>query len=122
MTAIPVEFAQGSPNPDETEAWPVSDSGEREYTHVCTTVTASGDTTIYTPAAGMRVRVHWIYAINDPTSSSAPVIKVLLGTTEKFRVYALSKRQRFTGGINEALKINLSATAAVTVTVLLEEV
>lgn len=122
MTAMEVEFAQGGPNPDPTQAWPVADSGEREYTHVVATVTASGDTTIYTPASGKKVRVHWIYAINDPTSSSAPLIKVLFGTTEKFRVYALSKRQLMTGGVNEPLKINLSGTGSVAVTVILEEV
>lgn len=99
-----------------------ADSGEREYTHVPFTVTASGDTTIYTPAAGMRVRVRSISAINDPTASSPIIIKVFVGTTEKHRGWVITKRQRFTGGINEALKINLSASGTVVGTAVLEEV
>lgn len=99
-----------------------ADSGEREYTHVVATASAAGDTTVYTPAAGKRVRIRWIYAINDPTASSAPLIRVLLGGSEKYRVYALSKRQMVTGPVNGPLVINLSAAGAVAVTVLLEEV
>jgi hypothetical protein len=100
----------------------VADSGEREYTHVVATVTASGDTTIHTPAAGMAIRVHWIYAINDPTAATAPLIKVSLGAVEKYRVYALSKRQLMTGAADAPLVVNLSAAGTVAVTVLLEEV
>lgn len=98
------------------------DSGEREFTHVTATVTASGNTTIYTPATGKRVRVRWIYAINDPTASTPVLIRVLLGSSEKYRVYALSKRQQMTGDINAPLVINLSGPAAVAVTAILEEV
>lgn len=100
----------------------VSDSGEREYTHVVATVTASGDTTIHTPASGKAIRLRWIYAVNDPTSETAPLIKVKLGSTEIYRVYALSKRQLKTGAVNDALVINLSGTASVAVTAILEEI
>lgn len=106
----------------EAQAWPVSDSGEREYTHVVATVTAAGNTTIHTPAAGMKIRLRWIYAINDPTALTAPLIKVSLGASEKYRVYALSKRQRVTGPTDGALVINLSAVGNVAVTALLEEI
>lgn len=86
------------------------------------TVTASGSTTVYTPAAGRRVRLRWIYALNDPGSSASPLIKVFLGAQEKYRVYALSKRQLVTGPVNGALIIDLSEAAEVAVTALLEEV
>ena len=86
------------------------------------TVTASGSTTLYTPASGNRVRLHWSYAISDPSASSNPLIKIFLGAEEKFRVYALSKRQTVTGPKDGALIVNLSATGSVAVTVLLEEV
>lgn len=119
MTTMDVRFAQG---PAGEEDWPVSDSGEREYMHVVSTVTAIGDTTIHTPAVGKAIRLRWIYAINDPTSSTAPLIKVSLGTQEIYRVWAISKRQRITGGLNEALTINLSQAANVAVTAVLEEV
>lgn len=122
MTALPVEFAQGTPTPDPQDAWPVSDSGEREYTHVCTTVTASGPTVLYTPAPGKRVRVHWIYAVNAPTSPDSPLMSIIIGSTEFFRVYVLAKRQQFTGGVDEELGIILDSTGAVAVTVILEEV
>ena len=100
----------------------VVDSGEQELTHVVSTVTAAGDTTLYTPAAGKRLRVRWVYAINDPGSAASPLIKVLLGGEEKFRVYAVSKRQLVLGPVDGALVINLSEAAEVAVTVLLQEV
>lgn len=100
----------------------VPDAGEREFTHVVATITNIGDTTIYTPAAGKRIRLRWIYAINDPVAGTVPLMRVFLGTAEKFRVYALSKRQVVTGDINAPLIINLNASGSVAVTVLLEEI
>lgn len=100
----------------------VADSGEREYTHVVATVTASGDTTVHTPAAGKRIRLRWLYAINDPAATTAPLIKVKLGGTEVYRVWALSKRQVVTGPTNGALVVNLSTTGTVAVTAILEEI
>lgn len=100
----------------------VADSGEREYTHVVATVTSSGDTVVYTPAVGKAVRLRWIYAINDPTALSAPLIKVRLGAEEKYRAWAISKRQRVTGPIDGALTINLTGSGTVAVTALLEEI
>lgn len=99
-----------------------SDSGEEEFTHVVATVTASGSTTVYTPAAGKRIRLRWIYAINDPGLTASPLIKVFLGAEEKYRVYALSKRQMTTGPVDGALIINLDQAAEVAVTALLEEI
>lgn len=100
----------------------VADSGEREYTHVVDTVTASGDTTIYVPATGKAIRLRWIYAINDPAATTSTLIKVRLGATELYRVWALSKRQVVTGAVDAPLIINLSNTGTVAVTVLLEEI
>lgn len=98
------------------------DSGEYEYTHVVATVTASGPTTIYTPASGKLVRLRWIYAVNDPSASTSPLIKIKLGGNEYFRAYALSKRQNVSGPINGPLIIDLSAAGSVAVTAILEEV
>lgn len=86
------------------------------------TVSASGSTTVYTPASGRRIRLRWMYAINDPSASTNPLIKVFLGADEKYRVYALSKRQVVTGPVNGSLIVNLSAAGSVAVTALLEEV
>ncbi|MFA5186984.1 MAG: hypothetical protein WC551_10930 [Patescibacteria group bacterium] len=102
--------------------WPTSDTTDREFTNVVATVTAIGSTTVHTPAAGKSIRLHWMYAINDPTASSAPLIQVFLGATEYYRVYALSKRQQITGPVNGALSVTLSAAASVAVTAIIEEV
>ena len=99
-----------------------NDSGERAYTPVTATVTTVGNTTIYTPTAGKAIRLRWLYAINDPTATTSTLIKVSLGATEIYRVWALSKRQLFTGAINAPLIINLTAAGTVAVSVLLEEV
>lgn len=98
------------------------DSAEQEFLHIVGTVTASGNTTIYTPSPGKRVRLRWLYAINDPGSASSPLIKIYLGDQEKYRVYALSKRQLTTGPIDGPLIVNLSEAAEVAVTFLLEEI
>ena len=98
------------------------DSGEQDYTHVVATVTASGSTTLYTPSAGKRVRLRWIYALNDPDNATNPLIKIFLGADEKYRVYAISKRQWTTGPVDGALIVNLSEAASVACTFLLEEI
>lgn len=98
------------------------DSGEFNFTHVVATVTNSGDTTLYTPSAGKRLQLRWIYAINDPDASTSPLIRIFLGADEKYRVYAISKRQLTTGPIDGALIVNLSEAASVACTFLLEEV
>lgn len=98
------------------------DSGEQDYTHVIATVTASGSTTLYTPSAGKRVRLRWIYALNDPDNATNPLIKIFLGADEKYRVYAISKRQWTTGPVDGALIVNLSEAASVACTFLLEEI
>lgn len=98
------------------------DSAEQEFTHIVGTITASGNTTVYTPSAGKRIRLRWIYAINDPGSSASPLIKIFLGNLEKYRVYAISKRQLTTGPVDGPLIVNLSEAAEVAVTFLLEEI
>lgn len=98
------------------------DSGEQNYTHVVATITSTGPTVIYTPVSGKRVQLRWIYAISDPALTASPLIRVFLGAEEKYRVYAISKRQLTTGPIDGALSFQLSEAGSVAVTVLLEEV
>lgn len=98
------------------------DSGEQGFTHVVATITAGGSTTVYTPAAGKRVQLRWLYAVSDPNAATAPVISVFLGAEEKYRVYAVSKRQLVMGPIDGALSVTLSAPGNVAVTALVEEV
>lgn len=110
---------------DELRAQDINtaDSGEREYIHAVATVTALGDTTVITPTPGKAIRLRWIYAINDPTAASAPLIRVSLGTTEIYRAWALSKRQLKTGEVDAPLIVNLTgSTGQVAVTAIYEEV
>lgn len=100
----------------------VPDAGEREFIHVTMTVNQIGSTTVYTPAAGKKIRIRWIYTVNDPTQTTATLIQIFLGSAEKFRVYALSKRQVVTGEVDAPLRIVLNTAGNVAVTVLLEEV
>ena len=57
-----------------------ADSGETEYSHKSIDVTAAGDTPLIVPAAGKRVRIRCIYAINDPTASTPCKIKIRFGS------------------------------------------
>ena len=98
------------------------DSGEQNYTHVVATITGTGPTVVYTPVAGKSVQLRWIYAISDPALSTSPLIQVFLGAEEKYRAYALSKRQLVTGPINGPLSISLSVAGSVAVTAILEDV
>ena len=107
----------------DSNAIPTADSAEREYTHVTATVTASGDTTVHTPAAGKAIRLRWVYVMTDPTSATVPLVKVSLGASEKYRIYGgLQKRQVTTGAADAALVVNLSAAGNVVVTAILEEI
>lgn len=98
------------------------DSTDIEYTSIATTVTAAGDNFVYTPASGKRVRIHWVYAINDPVATSSTRITIKLGAVTFYVAWAISKRQQFTGPVDGAVNINLSSAGSVAVTIFLEEV
>lgn len=95
---------------------------EATVTPVVATVTASGDTTIHTPAAGKAIRLHWVAAINDPDEATSPLIKISLGATELYRAYAVAHRQQFVGAVGAPLVVNLSGAASVAVTAHVEEI
>lgn len=98
------------------------DHRERTLLDAQATVTSSGSTTIVTPAEGKFLRLWWVYAINDPTASTAPIIKVFTGADERYRAYAISKTQRIDGAVDAPLIVDLSASGVVAVSVLYEEV
>lgn len=99
-----------------------TDSTDIEYLPVATTIMALGDTVVYTPAAGKRVRLHWVYAINDPYSLTSSKITIRIGTKVLYVAWAISKRQQFTGDINAPLVVNLSSAANVAFTAFVEEI
>lgn len=104
------------------QAIDVADAGEREYTHVTAEVTDSGDTTVHAPASGKRIRLWWVYALNDPASDNPRLITIKLGTSEYYKTFGVSKRQKITGDIDAALVVNLSGAGSVAVTAIFEEI
>jgi hypothetical protein len=99
-----------------------TDSTDTEYLRVATSVMNAGDTTLVTPAAGKRIRLQWVYAVNDPVASSSTLITIKLGTSVQYVAWAISKRQQLTGPVDGALIVNLSAPGNVAVTVFYQEV
>lgn len=91
-------------------------------TPVVVTATNIGSTNIHTPAPGKRIVLRWIEAINDPTASTPTQIKIKLGATELYRVWAVSHWEEFTGGVDESLTIELSAPGTVLVTAHIKEI
>lgn len=98
------------------------DASDLEYLRFAGTVTATGDTTLITPTAGKRIRLQWIYAINDPTASTSTKITIKLGSSVQYVAWAISKRQQLTGPVDGALIVNLSNLGDVAVTVFYQEV
>jgi hypothetical protein len=86
------------------------------------TVTASGDTTVLTPATGQAIRLFWVSAIADPDAVAPPLITVKLGALECYRAYAIAHWEVFEGAVDAALVVNLSEAADVAVTVHYQEV
>lgn len=84
-------------------------------TAVTARVTTS-PTTIVTPPAGQRLRVVWVYAINDPDQSVTPAITVTLGGVPIYLGFAISHWESFTGPINGALTVALDSPGDVAFT------
>lgn len=95
---------------------------QQEFVPVSALVTAAGDTTLYTPAVGKRIRLRWVYALNDPASGAPARITVRLGAAVKYITYGISKKQVDTGPINGALIVNLSQAGNVAATFRIEEI
>jgi hypothetical protein len=100
----------------------IADAGEREYSHDSQLVTLAGDTTILTPAAGKSVRLWWVYALNDPASLAPRLVTIKIGSSVHSITYGVSKRQKFTGAVNDALIVNLDGAGSVAFTAIYEEV
>jgi hypothetical protein len=98
------------------------DSSDTEYLKVATSVTQTGDTVLVTPSVGKRIRLQWVYAINDPVSTISTKITIKLGTEVQYVSWAISKRQQLTGDVNAPLIINLSNLGDVAVTIFYQEV
>lgn len=106
-----------------TAGWEnTADSTDQEYIAFTVTVTAAGDNIVYTPATGKKIRLHWVYTLNNPSSATPALITLSLGGVTKYVTYGVSKRQQDTGPINGTMNINLSVAGTVACTFRLEEV
>lgn len=90
-------------------------------TPIVQTVTSSGNTIVHTPASGKRIVLYWVSAINDPDQSSAPLIKISIGSLECYRTYAVAHWEIFIGEIDASLVVNLSEAASVALTAHIKE-
>ncbi len=92
------------------------------------TVTAAGDTTVYTPAAGMRVRLKWV-GLSSPSTNSAPTTATVKWSGATGNVYrwsmgapgAFAHGSVREGAVDEALVVNLSEAQSVFVNLDVEE-
>lgn len=98
------------------------DAGEQRLTAIAISASASGDTTIDTPASGKRYILRKVKVLNDPLASSSVTIQVYLGSQLCISGWVIAERQRFVGDIDAPLIINLSGTGAVRGTAYVEEV
>jgi hypothetical protein len=99
-----------------------TDSGEREYIHAGLVASTVADTIIYTPAAGKRIRLWWVYALNNPAANTPSLITVKIGSKVHSVTYGVSKRQKFVGAVDESLMVALDIAGTVAVTAILEEI
>ncbi len=101
------------------------DSGEQDWLTAKATVTASGDTTVLTPASGKRIVIRKVYALNAPDAADPALIKIKLlddnGADEWIRNYGILTRQKRTGAIDAPVVVNLDVAGSVAVTVFYEE-
>lgn len=92
------------------------------------TISASGNTTLITPAAGNRIRLFWIAFVPNSDNGNANLIKLGFGTTggsiatELYRGYALAHWEVFTGTANQSVIVNATTAEPVAFTIHYQEV
>lgn len=92
------------------------------------TVSALGDTTVYTPGAGMRVRLKWV-GLSSPSTNTAPTTATVKWSGASGEIYrwsmgapgAFAHGSVREGAVNESLIVNLSAAQSVFVNLDVEE-
>lgn len=92
--------------------------------------TASGNTTVWTPASGKKLRVKFIIVFNSGTANDTIYLRFTATGTARFRATLVANTGytlnligcNWEGATDEALIINLSATGTIDITVLGEEI
>lgn len=101
---------------------PTADSSDIEYERFAGSVSNAGETLLHTPASGKRIRLQWVYAINDPAATASTKMTIKLGDEVQFVAWAISKRQQMTGPVDGSLSITLSNPGDVAVTIFYQEI
>lgn len=91
-------------------------------TKVSATATTIGDTTIITPGAGQKIRLYKFSYSADGANAAGTVVGLKFGVSAAIDKQWLDPKQPYAdgltmryydGGVNEALKVNLSAAVTV---------
>lgn len=106
----------------DSNPMPTADSSDVEYLRYAGSVTSAGSTNLVIPAAGKRIRLQWVYAINDPAATASTKMTIKLGDEVQFVAWAISKRQQMTGPVDGSLSITLSNPGDVAVTIFYQEI
>jgi hypothetical protein len=101
-------------------------SSHLKVTGTPVTVTGTGDTTIYTPPSGKRVRLLWIYIAASDLNLLESVVEVRFGTNPIYRFpmgasSIFAHRSVREGNVNEALIVNSSIVATMYVNLDVED-
>lgn len=82
-----------------------------EYDRVVTTVTASGNATLYTPPSGQAIRVRRIKCTSDPDVTNTPLLTLSVGAKDIQQGPVLYGSDYAEGGADEALVLNVEAVS-----------
>lgn len=77
----------------------------------------TGDHVAVACPSGQQIEVYWVSAIADPTATNQPLVTVSLGATPLYAEYALAHWEKFVGGVDEDVVVNLNVDVPVSVTV-----
>jgi len=97
-------------------------------TAYATTILASGNTNLVTPASGQRIQVYWLSFLPSSDNTAANLVKIGFGTTggaistELYRATAMAHWELFTGSANQSLIVNTGTAEAVYITVHYREI
>lgn len=84
-------------------------------------VTALGDTTVITPAAGKSIQIFWVYTLTNPDSPTTR-ITISLAAVPIYTSFGIAHWEPFTGAVNAAVIINLTVASSVAVTIHYKEI
>lgn len=88
-------------------------------------ITASGTTTLLTPATGKYIVLYWVSAIANPADVGSPLIKIGFQRSPNYycyNSYAIGHWEPYAGAVNEPVIINLNQSGNVAVSLTYKEI